>query len=617
MEHARYHLIFEGFKPGINKTAVSFTLKDQMALKDSQLADMMAGRPTVLRQNLDKAAAMRLGKELSQTGLVVKAKALAAHQKNSPEAVRKHLLNGGLDQYFASRYRHADEDLDTILRLVLLAAFAFGTYLILPIIGLTVLVPVISATVWATQPMAALIQTLFAILLFAPAVFLFPKPKAPEGLELDRETEEFLFALIDNVAEHLSAPKIKRVFLVENPIATFRQTPQQWVTNTADLEIGLPVLEMLNMQQFVGLLAMRMTPLSSALHARTWGLFSQWYNALRIKQKRWALLLSNWVHPIRDHQQKRGFTITRDLVGFKIAQQLQKLDKRFDQLNRDWPEFVDYCERLRLRGNNWQNLIGKLDKVDDQASDLEALFRIESPALWLLSTADGYQKMFQKEQSTDNVAMSGLKLWQQFQTYLPLLEQFQTRLLRPEALYPPVGSTRTKRHNNALLVNRRASAVVNAQLQHIERRLGLQEKPKKEKDINVLLQKWRDSSAGLWPQQAHESTKLPLLKALFNAMQTLQQMAAWSSVTSRLNGVQLKQQRQQLKILKQKWQTQCDLLPALPLLGNGKKLTEQLAHNNAEYSIEASLVHWQAVISTYWVYVAGQVLMERQDEEDD
>lgn len=615
MSHAaRYHLIFEGFKPGVNKTAISFTLKDQLQLKENQLADMMAGRHTVLRQNMDKETALALGKELTQSGLIIKAKALATNQKNSPQDLRNHLLNGGLDQYFASRYRHPDEETDTIMSLGVLAAFAIGSYFLLPLIGLGLLLPVLSPTTWATQFFAALIQVIIALLMFVPAIWLFPRPKKVKGLELDSDTEELLFAIVDNLTVHLSAPQIKQIVLVENPILMLHQTPTQWVTNKATLELGLPILETLNVQQFVGLMGMRAAPLSSRLHVRTWGLFIQWYDSLRTKHRSWAMLLNNWVSPIRQHQQKRGFDIARQLVGLQVAQQLQKLDKRFEQLDQDWPEFMDYCQQLRIRGTHWQGLVGKLAKNEAEPGEQEALFRMESPSLWLLSTIDGYQKMFQREDSNARFEMNGTQLWQKFQTYLPQADEFTKRLLRPDALYPPTG-TPAKPHKNALLVNRRASTYMSAQKQIIEQSLSLKDKPKKPKDIQLMAQKWCHTSAGMWPKSAYSHPRLPLVKALFNAKQTLQLLAVWQGLGDQREDAQRQEQKQQIQTLQQKWFKQAATLPGLPLIGEGKTLADQLKLNDEPHSLDDSLPHWQAVITIFWVFIAGQLLNDEKQLE--
>ncbi len=616
MEHAQYHLIFEGFKPGVSKTAVSFTLKDQLNLSDKQLADMMAGRETVLRQNLDKKEAVRLGKDLMATGLVVKAKALAVNQKNSPEEVRKHLMQGGLDQYFASRYRHPDEDLETMFSLILLAALAVGTYLLLPILGLMILKPVLSLSVWSTQLISAVIQTTIGALMFVPAFWLFPRPAKIEGLELDRDTEELLFALIDNVSIFLSAPSISKVVLVETPTIVIHQTPKQWLTGSATLELGLPVMEMLNMKQLVGLLAIRFTPLSSTLYSKTWGLFIQWYTALRTKQKSWAMLLRSWVKPIQEHQKTRGFDIARALVGYQSAKQLQKLDKRFEQLSTDWPEFIDYCQRLRIRGSEWRALIGKFEQGEKASDDSQALFRIDSPALWLLSTINGYQKMFLQDHAADGRVMNSQQLWKHFQWYIPAADAFQKKLLRPEALFPPVGLAPKKTHQNAILVNRRASQVVNTQKQLIEQTVGLKEKPKKPVNLQALSQKWRETSAGIWPKKVFGSKQLPLLTTIFGALQTLQQMEAWMSLGNKLSEKQLVQKNHNLSSLAEKWLKHAAQLPALPLLGNGAKLSDQIPLSMEPQDIEAQLTYWQNVISIYWVGIAGRLLEEEESGEE-
>lgn len=618
MDHTRYHLVFEGFKPDANKTAVSFSLKDQLSLNEGQLGDMMAGRRTVLKQNLQKEEALKLGKELTQAGLIIKAQALAANQKNSPEEVRKHLLNGGLDQYFASKYRHPDEELDTIMSLVLLAAFAVVSYVILPIIGLMILAPVLSFSVWGSQFFNALIQFIIGFVFFIPAVWLWPKTQKVEGLTLDEDTEELLLSLIRNVAVHLDAPTIESVVLVENPVLTVHQTPLQWVKGKATLELGLPVLEALTMAQFAGLLAMRLTPQSSMLYARSWGLFIQWYNALRAQYKPWALLLNNWVLPMHDHQEERGFNIAREITGFAEAQRLQKIDKRFSQLNRDWPEFVDYCKRLRLRGTDWHALVAKESKTDKSDDDVhtQALFRIESPALWALSTTDGYQKMFARKENGPLFQMKGLKLWQQFQSYLPLEEQFNAMLVKPAALVPPTEVPSKKKKTSGILLNKQASDVLSAQRLMVEQALDMHQKPKKPKDVQKLVAKWRTLSAQFWPEDFSQHKLLPIAKSAFGALQTQQQIELWCVPSSDVGGSKHSVRDAQLQSLHAKWVEQIAKLPALPLIGApGAKLAEQVQsglgqQKLSELEVDAIIEHqphFEALMTTYWTFIAGQI----------
>lgn len=615
MEHARYHLVFEGFKPDANKTAVSFALKDKLSLDEAKIGDMMAGRRTVLKQNLDKEQALKLGRELTQEGLIVKAQALAVNQKNSPDEVRKHLLNGGLEQYFASRFRHPSEELDTILSLVILAAFAIASYILLPIIGLLLLLPVLSLDIWTGQFVAALVQTVIALVLFVPAAWLWPKKTELDGLELDFETEELLSTLIQSVANFLDAPDIEKIVLVENPVLTVHQTPLQWVKGKATLELGLPILEALTMQQFAGLLAMRFTPLSSTLYSRLWGLFIQWYSALRLRYKPWAMLLNNWVLPMHDHQASRGFVITKELIGFAEAQRLQRIEKRFVQLNRDWPEFVSFCQTLRIRGTQWSALVSKETKGEKSDSDAQALFRIESPALWTLSTTDGYQKMFERKENGPLFEMTGQKLWQQFQAYLPLAEQFSSQLIRPEALVPPTEAPKKKKGLNAILLNKQASDLLAAQQQMVEQALDMHAKPKKPKDIQKMVQKWRATSANFWPDDFLSHRMFPLAKTSFLTLQTLQQIHLWNIEDKKVPAAKQAARDQQIKTLHAKWLEQISKLPALPLIGAGAKLFEQLQKSTRKPlnelsadEIRALQPYWEAVLVVYWTFIAGQIL---------
>ena len=617
MENARYHLVFEGFKPDANKTAVSFSLKDQLSLKDSQINDMMAGRRTVLKENLNKESAQKLGRELTQAGLIIKAKALAVNQKNSPEEVRKHLLNGGIEQYFASKYRHASDEMETQFSLIILAAMAVGTYFILPLIGLAILSPLLNVSIWGSQFVAAFIQLLIASLFFIPAVVLRPRPAQVDGIAVDKDTEELLWRLTDSLADYLSAPKVADIVLVNDPVLNVHQSPKQWLKNSCTLEIGLPVMESLTLQQFVGLLAMRMTPRASRFYALTWGLFIQWYRALRNLHKKTALLLNNWVLPMYEHQNQRAQNIAKDLVGLGECRRLQKIEKRFTELERDWPEFTEYCHRLRLRGTQWQSLVVRDSQADKENDEIHALFRIESPALWALSTTDGYQKAISRQQGQAVFTMPGQHLWQTFQKYIPLADRFTDQLIRPEALIPPTDASPRKKRPNTLLLNRQAQDVLHTQQLLIEQSLELHAKPKKIKDVNVQISKWRATANALWPDDALQHKLMGIGKGAFSALQTLQQIQLW-----RVNDQTLpqdKQRRRDQQILKQhqKWVGQIQRLPALPLLPSGSgKLSDQIQTALGEtplteMSVQDILQHQAYFLDltrTYWVFIAGQIL---------
>jgi hypothetical protein len=615
MEHARYHLVFEGFKDDANKTAVSFTLKDQLKLSDSQLADMMAGRRTVLKENLEKEAALKLGREMTQAGLIIKAQALAINQKNSPDEVRKHLMDGGLDQYFASKYRHPDDELDTRVSLLILASFPLLSYLILPVIGLLILMPVLSFTTWANQPMAALIQTIIALIMFIPGIWLWPKKTQLDGIELDVETEELLNSLTQNIAVHLSTPTIKNTVLVESPVLRVHQTPLQWVKGEATLELGLPILEALNMAQFAGFLAMRLTPLASTFYSRTWGLFIQWYNALRSRYKPWAMLLNNWVNPMHEHQNARGLLIANEIVGLQEAQRLQRIDKRFNQLNRDWPEFVEYCKKLRVKGKQWSDLVAKEAHSEKKQDEVQALFRIESPALWALSTTDGYQKVFARQNQGPVFEMAGAKLWQQFQRYAPHQERFAELMIRPEALVPPTEAQTKKKGLNAILLNRQANEVLAAQKLMIEQALGMHEKPKKQKDLAKLTAKWRTNSANFWPEGFMQHKLFPLAKNLFLAMQTSQQIELWNIEDKDVPAGKHAARDKQIVTLHLKWLEQVEKLPPLPLLpSSGDRLIHQLSQGESSLKelrasqILALHVHWLNLLVIFWTFITGQIM---------
>jgi len=620
MEHTRYHLVFEGFLKDINKTEIGLSLKSTLSLNDSQVADLMAGRRTVLKNNLPKEDAMKLGRELTQSGLKIKAQALAVNQKNNPEDLRKHLLDGGLDQYFASKYKHPDDELDTRASMLILAAFPVVSYLILPLIGLSLLFPVISLSIWSTQPVAALIQLIASAICFAPIAWLWPKPAKIEGIEIDHDTEELLERLVHGLAEHLNAPKIKRIELVESPVLAVHQSPVEWLTNSSTLEVGLPVLEALNLQQFVGLLAMRITPLSLTFYSRSWGLFIQWYNALRSRYKPWAVLLDNWVLPMHEHQDQRGAAIARDLVGFQESLRIQRIEKRFSQLNRDWPEFVEYCRKMRIKGTHWEALVEKEAKSDTKDEEVQALFRMATPALWVLSTTDGYQRAFSRRENSPAFEMPGLKLWQHYQKFNPLQERFSKLMIRPEALVPPSESPKKQNALNAIRLNKQATDVLQAQRLMIETALVMHEKPKKPKDVNKLIAKWRTTSAGFWPEGFMQHKLFPLAKKVFLTLQTLQQIDLWNIDDRTLDVNKHPARDKQILTLHKKWLEQASTLPALPLLGTqSSKLIEQIQisagntplDNFTKAEIIENTSYWLDFVGIYWTFIAGQILQPK------
>lgn len=618
MANERYHLVYEGFAPDTNKTVASLTLKDDFKLSDSQLADIMAGRRTVIGNNLAKEEAMKLGKELTKAGLIIKAQTLAVNQKNNPADLRKHLLEGGLDQYFASRYKHPQDETDTTISLLILAAFAAVSYLILPIIGLLIIRPLLSASVWSVQFLPAFIQLVIGLLFFLPLVWLRPRPAKLEGIELDPETEELLTRLVADVASYLTAPKITRIILVDNPVLTVHQTPSQWLKNQSTLELGLPVLEALTLQQFVGLLAMRITPLSAHFYTRTWGLFIQWYSALRQQYKPWALLLNTWVLPIHEHQIQRGVAVARSLVGVQESLRLQRIDQRFNHLNRDWPEFVEFCRTLRVKGTHWHSLVMKEAKSVKEEDKVAAQFRMESPSLWVLSTTDGYQKVFTRQENGPLFSLPGQTLWQQFQKLEPLQAYFKHHLIRPVALVPPLQGPKKSSKLNALVLNKLASDVLSLQQAMVEQALGMKAKPKKPRDLQKLIGKWRAASASFWPVNYTNSPMLPLAKSLFIALQTLQQIELWHIDERKIPAGKHAARDKQVSQLHNKWLSQIAKLPPMPLLAtpSAKTLLDQLAKTTGEQPISdanAELIlnlntYWLNFLTVYWVYIAGQMI---------
>jgi hypothetical protein len=404
---------------------------------------------------------------------------------------------------------------------------------------------------------------------------------------------------------------------VESPVLNVHQSPLQWLKGEATLELGLPILEALNMAQFAGFLAMRLTPLASTFYSRTWGLFIQWYNALRARYKPWAMFLNTWVNPMHEHQNTRGLLIANEIVGLQEAQRLQRIDKRFKQLNRDWPEFVDYCKKLRVKGKQWTKLVSKEAHSEKKQDEVQALFRIESPALWALSTTDGYQKLFARQNQGPVYEMAGVSLWQQFQRYVPHQERFAELLISPESLVPPSEAQSKKKGLNAILLNRQASEVLAAQKIMIEQALGMHEKPKKQKDLAKLTAKWRANSANFWPEGFMHHKLFPLAKNLFLAMQTLQQIDLWNIDDKDIPAGKHAARDKQIVTLHLKWLDQIEKLPPLPLLpSSGERLIHQISHNQTQPAIRdmnaAQILeqhaHWLNHLVVFWTFIAGQIL---------
>ena len=186
MSAQRFHLVCLGFQDSVsNKTQLSLTLKEQLKLSDAQLADLMASRRTVLARNLPEEKARLWAKKLTRAGLTIEAETATANQKISADELRQHLLDGGLSHYFAGRYRHPDEELETRFSLLILAAIPFAVYLVLPLIALLLVLPLISVSVWTSQAGAALTQLIIAGVLLVPAALFRPRRPPAEGLELD------------------------------------------------------------------------------------------------------------------------------------------------------------------------------------------------------------------------------------------------------------------------------------------------------------------------------------------------------------------------------------------------------------------------------------------------
>lgn len=623
MEHAKYHLVFEAFQDGANKTVVSLTLKNEFKLTDVQIGNLMAGRQTVLKSNLSKDDAKALGQRLTKAGLKVKAQALAVNQKSSPEDLRKHLQEGGLDQYFASRYRHPPDELDTRISLIILVSIPVFCYVILPLISLILLLQVLSFSVWIEQTFAAATQTLIAALLLVPGVLTRPRVRPLSGISLDPSTEDLFYQLSEKLSNHLDAPKISSIHLVDTPELHTKQSFLQWLKGESALVVGLPILESLNLQQFVGLLSVRVAPVSSTFYHRTWGLFLQWYEALHHLNAELARRLDSWIQPLQEHQSDRGFKISQNLIGMTESLFVQRTEKRFHQLFADWDAFLTFRSELRILGFEWASLI-QVKQTEKTASNNQeevlANFRMSSPAIWLLSTSDGYQKMFAKQQPKYFFKMRASDLWQNFQKYQRMKRQFDIKLWPVDMLAPPaeVNTDPAKKKNNPITLFKKGADLRNAQKQLIEHALGVRKKAPEQGKVDKMLASWREYSARYWTEGATQHKIFPVAKQLYATLQTVQQMHYWMIDGDKLSTPANTLKREQINKLYQKLLTQSQKLPALPLLpATGKSLYSQLFVGLTQVqqgseglaAATALLKYWQFFLQVYWTFLAGQLLL--------
>ena len=174
-----------------------------------------------------------------------------------------------------------------------------------------------------------------------------------------------------------------------------------------------------------------------------------------------------------------------------------------------------------------------------------------------------------------------------------------------------------KKGLNAIVLNHQASDVLAAQRQMIEQALGMHEKPKKLKDVNKLIAKWRTTSGSFWPEDTLQHKMLPLAKSVFSALQTVQQISLWVFDEDKIPDGKHAARDKQVMQLHAKWIEQISKLPALPLISTGgNKLLDQV-NFSTEKAGKTSLAavdvlqmqpYWLDLMVVYWTFIAGQIM---------
>lgn len=417
MATRHYHLVCQGFRDQqVNKTELSLTLKSKMNLSDAQIADLMAARRFILARNLPAEKAQALGKKLVKAGLNIKAESADTNQKLSAEELRQHLLDGGLSHYFAGRYRHPRDEMETQISLVVLASVPVLAFLLLPLIGLSLLSPLLSLQVWSGQFFAALTQLVLALLLFVPAMLLWPaKPmQRASGIELDEEQELLLYAIVEEVCQYLAGPRIKTVVLVEGPVIRLRQRPLQCLRREADLEVGLAHLQSMNLQQFVGSLVYQVTPHSPGFYYWCWSLYLLWSGTLERRFPAGFDRLLQWLHPMHDHQRQRQSSSAQALIGPREAMRLNALYKQLEQIHQQWDAFGRYCSAQQKLPTDWADWLQLPAGDAEPAEGVEGQFRMSAPAEWALSNSVSYAKALARQHDQAAQPEPARTLWQAF-----------------------------------------------------------------------------------------------------------------------------------------------------------------------------------------------------------
>ena len=619
MSAARYHLVCEGFRStSVNKTQLSFALKQQLKLDDTQLADLMASRRTILARNLNEEKARALGRKLSRAGLRVKAETAAANQKISPEELRHHLLDGGLSHYFAGRYHHPDEELDTRLSLALLAGVPALCYVLLPLIALLLVLPLLSVSVWLEQTVAAGIQGLIAAALLVPAWLLRPVRESAEGLKLEADTEHLIYTLCDEISHYLDAPSVVTLRVSTAPLIRLHQSPLQWLRGQCELELGLPFLEATTLQQTAGEIAYQLGAQAPRGYHWQWGLFRMAYRALVRRVPKAREPVTGWIKPMLEYQEQRQQTMVEALIGRQVAQQLHRLRSQLDPLESNWSDFQRFCGQLAIQPTHWSDwLRANPPSTIDTKEDSPGLFRISAPATWALSNASGYRKALNRGCDL-SLTTPASTAWKQFQTVRRAEQRLTGNAFPVSALMPPTGSTPTRRFRPTQLKHR-YRATLNNQEAAIRHALGLNKKAPKQ-DLNHRSRQWREAAAAFWDDQALRHRSLSLAKAVYLALNNAEQMALWAKQEVEVNSEPARIRDRQMMALYHRWLNALKPIPALPLLvAPGHSLSAQLLRGDSGQNpvTAASIAHhcdyWVNSLQIYWTLVAASLLNSQTD----
>ncbi|GGX49409.1 hypothetical protein [Saccharospirillum salsuginis] len=621
MSAARYHLVCEGFRSAsVNKTQLSFALKQQLKLDDAQLADLMASRRTILARNLNEEKARALGRKLSRAGLMVKAETVAANQKISPEELRHHLLDGGLSHYFAGRYHHPDEELDTRLSLALLAGVPALCYVLLPLIALMLALPLLSLSVWLEQTVAAAVQGLIAAALLVPAWLLRPVREPADGVKLEADTEHLIYTLCDEISHYLDAPSVVTLRVSEAPLIRMHQSLPQWLRGQCELELGLPFLEATTLQQTAGEIAYQLGALAPRGYHWQWGLFQFAHRALTRRVPRLRDPLAGWIKPMLEYQEQRQHTMVDALIGRQVAQQLQRLRSQLGPLEANWSQFQQFCEHLAIQPTAWSDWLRAAPPSNSDAEeDSPGLFRISAPATWALSNASGYRKALNRD-SARSFTTPALSAWKQFQTVQRAKHRLTGDAFPASALMPPTGSAPATRFRPSQLKQRYRATLKNQEAA-IRHALGLNKKAPKQ-DLNHLSRQWREAASAYWDESALRHRSLPLAKAVYLALNNAEQMTLWARQTVETESEPARIRDRQLMALYHRWLNALKPIPALPLLAApGRSLSDQLLRGaTAQDSVTAATIaqhcdYWVNSLQIYWTLVAASLLNSQTDTE--